>query len=138
MSGHETLVPGEANSMRNVLLGTRDWEQLAKEAGFKPARMAQLCAMSERHLQRLFKQYFRSTPRFWLRELQCRLAKDLIAHGYSSKAAAAELNFATQAHFCREFKKIHGASPQCFAPDHLGLRSRGGLTALRNAAATIA
>jgi AraC-like DNA-binding protein len=53
-----------------------------------------------------------------LRELQCRLAKQLISQGYSSKAAAAELNFATDAHFCREFKKIFGTSPQSFAPAH--------------------
>jgi AraC-like DNA-binding protein len=46
------------------------------------------------------------------------LAKQLISQGYSSKAAAAELNFATDAHFCREFKKIFGTPPQTFAPAH--------------------
>lgn len=52
-----------------------------------------------------------------------RLAKDLITRGYSSKAAAAELKFATDAHFCREFKRVFGASPQTFAPNRMDYMS---------------
>jgi AraC-like DNA-binding protein len=106
--------------MSGILLKTQDWERVAKEAQFKPMKMASLCSVSERHLQRVFKKYLQCTPGQWLRELQCRLAKELISQGYSSKAAAAELNFATDAHFCREFKKVFGVSPQNFAPNHLG------------------
>lgn len=109
--------------MSGKLVRTQDWEQVAKQAEFKPAKMATLCSMSERHLQRIFKKHLQRTPSQWLRELQCRLAKQLISQGYSSKAAAAELNFATDAHFCREFKKIFGTPPQSFAPAHgLGLK----------------
>jgi len=111
----------------------RDWEQMAREVGYKPAKMASLCSISDRQLQRLFKERFHCTPRRWLRDLQCRRAKDLIAQGYSSKAAAAELNFATEAHFCREFKKVFGASPQSFGPNQSGLFSKSGLAALRAA-----
>jgi AraC-like DNA-binding protein len=106
--------------MKERLLKTQDWERVAQEADFKPNKMASLCSVSERHLQRIFKRYLQCTPSHWLRELQCRLAKQLIAQGYSSKAAAAELKFSTDAHFCREFKKIYGVSPQCFAPNHVG------------------
>jgi AraC-like DNA-binding protein len=106
--------------MSNPLEGQQDWERLAKEAEFKPAGMALLFSVSERHLERMFKKHLKRTPRSWLRELQCRLARDLIARGYSSKEAAAELGFATSAHFCREFKKIFGVSPQCFAPNQSG------------------
>lgn len=104
--------------MSGKLIRSEDWEEVAKQAQFKPSRMATLCAVSQRHLQRIFKRHLRQTPSQWLRELQCRLAKKLISQGYSSKAAAAELNFASDAHFCREFKKIFGLSPQCFAPAH--------------------
>ena len=110
----------KVKSMSGILLRTQDWERVAKEAHFKPLKMASLCCVSERHLQRVFKKYLHCTPTHWLRELQCRLAKQLIAQGYSSKAAAAELCFATDAHFCREFKKVFGVSPQNFAPNHLG------------------
>lgn len=105
--------------MNLSLLTMQGWEQLAREAEFNPARMASLCSISERQLQRLFKQHVHRTPSRWLRELQCRLAKDLIAQGYSTKAAAAELKFASGSHFCREFKKVFGASPQTFAPTHV-------------------
>ena len=103
-----------------IAVGVQDWERVAKEAEFKPSRMALLCAVSNRQLQRIFQRHLNCTPSHWLRELQCRLAKDLITQGYSSKAAAAELKFATEAHFCREFKKVFGVSPQSFAPNHVG------------------
>src|SRR5262249_52543486 len=83
-------------------------ERLAREANFNAANMASLCSISERQLQRLFKKNLNCTPSQWLRELRCRLARQLIAQGYSSKAAAAELRFASQAHFCRVFKDVLG------------------------------
>jgi AraC-like DNA-binding protein len=101
------------------LLRTQAWEQVAREADYHPARMATLCSISERQLERIFKQRLKCTPSRWLRELQCRLAKQLIAQGYSSKAAAAELKFSNESHFCREFKKVFGRSPQTFAPNQL-------------------
>ena len=81
--------------------------------------MAALRRISTRQLQRVFKSQFLCTPSHWLRELQCRQGKDLIAKGYSSKAAAAELKFATAAHFCRVFKKQFGVTPRSFAPPPL-------------------
>ncbi len=106
-----------------ILVRVREWERVAREADFRPTRMAALCSISERQLERIFKKYLNCTPSQWLRELQCRLAKELVAQGYSSKAAAAEVKFATNAHFCREFKKVFGTSPQTFAPNRLGYLS---------------
>jgi len=102
------------------LLTIEQWEQVAREADFNPAKMASLCSISERQLQRLFRRHLHCTPSHWLRELQCRLAKDLISQGYSNKATASALKFANESHFCREFKKVFGASPQSLAPHHGG------------------
>ena len=102
------------------LLTIEQWERVAREADFSPAKMASLCSISERQLQRLFRRHLHCTPSHWLRELQCRLAKDLIAQGYSNKAAANALKFANESHFCREFKKVFGTSPQSLAPPHSG------------------
>lgn len=101
--------------------GDQIWEQMGREADFSPAKMASLCSISERHLQRIFRSQFQCTPGRWLRELRCRLARELIAHGYSTKAAAAEVKFRTEAHFCREFKRVYGSSPQSFAPAETAL-----------------
>jgi AraC-like DNA-binding protein len=113
--------------MAKLLGSISDWERLGKEAEFNAAKMAALCGMSARQLQRFFKKHMSCSPSHWLRTLQCHQAKELIAQGYSSKAAAAELKFASQAHFCREFKKVFGVSPQQFAPNHLGYLSLPGL-----------
>src|SRR5690349_18221276 len=92
-----------------------DWEQLAIKSDFKPAKFARLCTISKRHLERHFVQEFRQTPKFWLRTLQCRMAKELIASGHSNKMIAADLKSASAAHFCRVFKKYCGISPGQFA-----------------------
>ncbi len=102
--------------MSTSLLTMKEWEEVAREADFNAAKMASLCSISERQLQRLFKQHLRCTPSRWLRTLQCRLAREMIAQGSSNKAVANELKFANESHFCREFKKVYGTSPQSFAP----------------------
>ena len=106
------------------LLTMKEWEQVASEADFNAAKMASLCSISERQLQRLFRKHLHCTPSRWLRDLQCRLAKQLIAQGYSNKAVVTELKFSSESHFCREFKKVFGTTPQSFAPPHPGHANR--------------
>ncbi len=101
------------------LLRTQAWEQVAREAEYNPGKMAALCAISERQLERVFHEHLKCTPRQWLRELQCRMGKELMSRGYSSKAAAAEAKFSSSSHFCREFKKLYGRTPKHFAPNHV-------------------
>ena len=100
------------------LLHIRDWEGLARQAEFQPITIAALCQVSLRQLERFFGQYFNKTPGEWVRELRFRLAREHITQGYSTKAVAAELKFASESHFCHEFKKAHGVSPQSFAPTY--------------------
>jgi len=96
------------------------WRLLAKEAQFRPAKLAALCGVSERHLQRIFKERLGCPPSKWLRALQCVMARELIREGHSNKAVAAELGFLRDAHFCREFKRHFGVSPQKFAAEGVG------------------
>lgn len=105
-------------NMGGSLLTIEEWEQVARQADFSPSKMASLCSISERQLQRLFRKHLHCTPSHWLRELQCRLAKQLVSQGYTNKDVAAQLKFATDAHLCREFKKVFGTTPQSFAPAH--------------------
>ena len=98
------------------LLKVAEWERLAAQANYRPSTMADLCPVSLRELQRFFAKQFNKTPKEWTRELRCRIARKLITQGWSNKAVANELHFAHETHFCREFKKVYGFSPQTFAP----------------------
>ena len=101
--------------MNARLLCIKDWEALARRADFQPARMAGLCLVSLRQLERFFAGHFHKTPQRWILELKCRLAQELIAQGYTTKAAAAKLEFADESHFCHRFKKCCGVSPRTSA-----------------------
>jgi transcriptional regulator GlxA family with amidase domain len=93
-----------------------DFELLAKEAKFRPGDMAALCSISLRHLERFFASAMHQSVRQWTRCLRCRLAAELISHGWSNKAVVVELGFSNEAHLCHEFKSIYGRPPQSFAP----------------------
>jgi AraC-like DNA-binding protein len=102
--------------MSKRLQKIQNWEALASEADYEPGKMAALCPISLRQLERYFLLQFQQSPRRWVRQLRCRLAQQLVAQGYSTKAIAADLNFGSESHFCHEFKKVYGVPPQSFAP----------------------
>ncbi|SRR6266581_213429 len=106
--------------MSGRLLRIQNWEKLAYDAGFQPGTMAALCPISLRQLRRFFKEQFDRTPTEWAREVRCRKARSLINEGWSNKAIAAELGFADESHFCHEFKRVYGFSPQSYAPVYRG------------------
>jgi len=93
-----------------------DWENLAREAKFHPVDMAALCPSSLRQMQRFFAARFGMSPCEWARQSRCRLARQLISEGWSSKAVIFELGFTDGSHLGREFRRFYGARPQAFAP----------------------
>lgn len=102
--------------MSGRLLKIQQWEELAQNAEFQPAAMAALCPVSLRQMERFFAKQFHKTPGEWARELRCRLARHLISEGWSNRAVAEELHFGSESHFCHEFKRVYGVSPQTFGP----------------------
>jgi transcriptional regulator GlxA family with amidase domain len=78
--------------------------------------MAALCPSSLRQMERFFSDHFHKTPRQWTKELRCRLAKQLIERGYSSRAVVEELGFKDHAHLCHVFKQVYGVAPQDVGP----------------------
>jgi AraC-like DNA-binding protein len=102
--------------MSSRLSGVSDWTAVAHEAHYCCETMASNCGVCIRQLERFFQQEFGSPPREWTCALRMNCARDLIAEGYSTKAAAIELFFCHSQHFCHEFTKYWGVSPQHFAP----------------------
>jgi transcriptional regulator GlxA family with amidase domain len=104
--------------MTGQLLKAQDWEEMARDANFRPAAMAALCSISLRQLERFFVKHFDKTPIAWSRALRCEQARQLIARGWTNKAVAAELNFANESHLCHEFRRVYGLPPRSFGPAH--------------------
>ncbi|HEY4248500.1 MAG TPA: helix-turn-helix domain-containing protein [Lacunisphaera sp.] len=105
--------------MKCRLAQINEWEIVAVEAQFKPSKMAALCAVSLRQLERYFMDRFQQPPGKWARALRCRLACDLIAKGWSNKAVAFETHFSNESHLCHEFAYHYGEAPQKFSPTFL-------------------
>lgn len=89
-----------------------NWEELAKEALYGPAKLASLCDITPRQLQRFFRSHFRATPGKWLLRLRCRLARGLIEQGYSDKAVVADLHFTDVSHLCHAFDRLYRCPPR--------------------------
>jgi Helix-turn-helix domain/AraC-like ligand binding domain len=68
-------------------------------------------AVSRSALIRRFTRTFGLSPSRYLRNLRCVSAKTLMREGMAIAQVAQELGFSDQAHFTREFKKIHGITP---------------------------
>jgi transcriptional regulator GlxA family with amidase domain len=121
--------------MSGRLLRIQNWEKLAVEAKFEPARMAALCPISLRQMQRFFVQQFAQTPSEWAGVLRGRLALKLVLRGWQNKAIAEELGYADESHFCHAFKRVYGFPPQTYAPMFSGrshIASRGLAEPIRN------
>src|SRR5947207_10588836 len=87
-------------------------EKLAIKVKFQSAQMAAIRRISPKQQQRDFKEAFNKTPTEWLREFRCRLVVQLLAKGYTNKAAASELHYASETHMCHDFRKVFAESPQ--------------------------
>ena len=88
------------------------WEQLAKEAQFRPHALAEVCGVSMRTLQRYFRAQYNQTVSDWLRELRLNEALQFLKACDSVKEVAFELGYKQPSHFTRDFKKRFGVPPR--------------------------
>lgn len=93
------------------------WEQIAKQAQYRPRQMANLCAVSLRTLQRHFRKHYSLSVREWLRIVQMDEARRKILAGDSIKAVAIDLGFKQLSHFSRVFKAAFGVAPSLLAAE---------------------
>jgi AraC-like DNA-binding protein len=89
----------------------RPWEELAAEAGYRPGKLAELCGVSLRTLQRHFAANYNCTLSAWLKKIRLRTAYSRIHEGEAVKVVAYDLGFKQLSHFSRVFKQAHGVPP---------------------------
>jgi AraC-like DNA-binding protein len=87
---------------------------LANQSNYQPVKMARLCQVSLRHLERRFKLESGCTPREWLKIQRLNNALLMLQKAQSVKQVAYELSYPQIPQFCREFKMRFGITPKTF------------------------
>lgn len=91
---------------------TEEWRCLARAAEYNLGKLAKLCGVSPRSLQRHFPASMGTSPQRWLDAERMRLAGELLAKGFGVLEARNELGFKSSAHFSRLFKQCYGHAPR--------------------------
>jgi AraC-like DNA-binding protein len=92
------------------------WEVLAIRAKYSPRRLAALCHVSQRTIQRHFKSNYNVTVCEWLNILRLDRAYKRLLAGDRIKEVAFELGFKQLSHFSRVFKARFGYPPRTLQP----------------------
>lgn len=104
----------EGSRVNSRLDRVGDWPRLARKAGYEPKKLAALCRVSLRQLERYCRAAFRSSPRGWLNRLRIERSKKLLKRPLMVKEIAYSLSFKQTSHFTREFKRRTGVPPTSF------------------------
>jgi AraC-like DNA-binding protein len=94
-----------------------NWPELARQANWSVGKMAKLCGVSVRVLERHFHQTQAKSPKAWLTEQRQKQALELLDGRIPVKEAAARLGYQHAHHFSREFKAYWGYCPA----EHAGI-----------------
>ncbi|HEY1170218.1 MAG TPA: helix-turn-helix transcriptional regulator [Verrucomicrobiae bacterium] len=99
---------------RRSLKNKRGWLRLAKEARFNASRLAKLCGITLRQLERQAQQTLGCTPQTWLDEQRMVAAQLLLRETDTVKEVAFRLGYTQASHFCRQFKQYYELTPTQF------------------------
>ncbi len=104
------------------------WRRLAHEAGYCVARLAAACKVSVSTLRRHLRSVTGQSPHTWMRHLRMGRAAELLADGSKVAWVAAELGYAGDGHFSREFRRQWGYPPSEHADRIFSCRSARQMT----------
>src|SRR5215471_16221329 len=91
-------------------LTTECCEQLAFKARFQLGVMANHFGVTMRQFERRCREDLGTTPTDWLRRFRCKLAREMAAKRFMTKAIAAELQYANTSQLCHDVRRIYGCS----------------------------
>ena len=100
--------------MNTKLNHIQNWTERAWQAKWSASALAKECGVTIRTLERFFLKKFSKSPRLWLAEQRQKQAIKLLHNGSTVKEIANHLDYKTQHHFSREFKKSSGYPPSQF------------------------
>jgi AraC-like DNA-binding protein len=96
----------------------------ANQSNYQPAKMARLCQISLRQLERTFKIESGCTPREWLKIQRLNNALLMLRKAQSVKQVAYDLAYPQIPQFCREFKTRFGITPKEFRQSQVHAQDR--------------
>src|SRR5262245_44018978 len=97
----------EEGMVRATIIGQRG-EELAAVANYRVRKLAGLCGLSIRQLQRDFRRHLGTTAQAWLNERRLQLARARLLGGEPVKVVALDLGFKHVPNFCEWFKAESG------------------------------
>jgi AraC-like DNA-binding protein len=97
---------------------------LANQSNYQPLKMARLCQISLRHLERTLKVESGCTPREWLKTQRLNNALLMLRKAQSVKQVAYALAYPQIPQFCREFKIRFGITPKEFRQSQANAQDR--------------
>lgn len=97
--------------MKQFPQGVNNRRDLAALAQYRVEKLASLCGVTVRRLQRYFTEEEGITPRGWLNEVRQSRGLEQLLLGNSVKATAFELGYQNPCHFSRDFRNFYGVSP---------------------------
>ena len=80
------------------------FRRLAHQAGYHAGRLAELCGVSLRQLERYFQSDYQCPPTRWLTRERFRLARRLLKRTHTIKEVAYAVGFKNNAHFSTAFR----------------------------------
>jgi len=89
-----------------------NWPTRIRAARYRAAQVARAAGVTTRHLRRHFLKHFALTLRDGIHALRMRDALALLRTDAAVKSIAIQLHYLEPAHFCREFRRFHGVSPE--------------------------
>lgn len=97
--------------MNTKLNRIQDWRPLVRKAGGSVSKLAKLCGVSVRVLERYFLETRGQKPKAWLGAQRQQHARELLCDRSTVKEAASLLGYRHAAHFSRDFKAYWGYCP---------------------------
>ena len=102
----------------------RLWPKLARKCGYNAGKLARICGLSLRQLERYFEEDYGRSPCDWLKEQRMVAARHVLRETKSVKGTALQLGYKQESHFCKSFKSCYGITPTKMLDIHRQLLRR--------------